>query len=286
MAKDYYQILGVPATATDAEIKKAYREKARKYHPDVNSATDSETQFKEINEAYQVLSDPQKRATYDQFGNAAFQSGSSGFGNWQKGAGGFDFRTSRTGTGDFSFDFGFGGFADPFDIFEMMFGGASPFARAARKPVYRLRLDFIEAAKGCEKEVEIDSHRTKIKIPAGVNDGSQIQFDQFSIVAEVGHHPIFRRSGFDILVDLTIDYTQAILGDVVKVPTIDGQVTIKLPAGTQPGTQIRLKGKGVQRLRHSGRGDQYLRIQVEIPSKVSREERQLLEKLARISPIR
>ena len=283
MAKDYYQILGVPATATDAEIKKAYREKARKYHPDVNSATDSETQFKEINEAYQVLSDPQKRATYDQFGNAAFQSGSSGFGNWQKGAGGFDFRTSRTGTGDFSFDFGFGGFADPFDIFEIFFGGKSPFGQEARFPRYIIPLTFTEAVKGGQKTVDVAGKKYNVRIPAGVDDGTEIKFTNFYLVCQVKPDPAFKRSGYDIYCEHEISFAQAALGDVAEVETIDGPVKIKIPAATQPGTQIRLKGKGVAKLQSNLRGDEYITIKVKVPTKLTREEKEILEKLKKSS---
>ncbi len=283
MAKDYYQILGVPKTATDGEIKKAYRNLARKYHPDINKSQDSDTRFKEINESYQVLSDQNKRSAYDRFGDAAFAKG-RGFSDWQAGPGGFDFRSwSRGPQADFTFDFGFGGFADPFDIFEIFFGGRNPFEREARLPRYILELNFAEAVKGCQKEIEVDGKKYKVRIPAGVDDGSEIKFTNFYLVCQAKPHPVFKRSGYDIYVDCEINFSQAALGDVVEVETIDGPVKIRVPAGTQHGTQIRLRGKGVQRIHSNSRGDEYVRILVKVPTKLSREEKELLEKLKRYS---
>lgn len=284
MAKDYYQILGVPKTATDGEIKKAYRNLARKYHPDVNKSPDAEERFKEINEACQILSDSNKRVAYDRFGDAAFAKG-TGFSDWQTGPGGFDFRTWRTGPqADFSFDFGFGGFADPFDIFEIFFGSSSPFGREARLPRYILPLNFMEAAKGCQKEIDPRGQKYKVRIPAGVDDGSEIKFTNFYLVCQVQPHPVFRRSGYDIFVNKEIGFAQASLGDTVEVETIDGPVKIKIPAATQPGTQIRLRGKGVQRIHTNSRGDEYVRILVKVPTKLTREEKEILERLKKISP--
>lgn len=283
MAKDYYQILGVPKTASEEEIKKAYRNLARKYHPDVNKSQDAEARFKEINEAYQVLSDPARREAFDRFGGAAFAQGSTGFGSWQQGPGGFDFRTWREGASDFSFDFGFSGFADPFDIFEIFFGGKSPFGRETRLPRYVLSLTFEEAVHGCQKEIEVAGQKYKVRIPAGVDNGSEIKFTNFYLVCQVKPHPKFKRSGYDIFSDYEVNFAQAALGDVVEVETIDGPVKIKIPAGTQPGTQIRLKGKGVNKIHSHARGDQYITIKVKIPTKLSVQEKAVLEEFKRIS---
>lgn len=283
MAKDYYQILGVSKNSTEAEIKKAYRNQARKYHPDVNKSQDSETRFKEINEAYQVLSDPGKREAFDRFGDAAFTKGRPGFGEWQTGPGGFDFRTWKTGTSDFSFDFGFGGFADPFDIFEIFFGGRNPFEREARLPRYILPLSFTEAAKGCQKEIDVKGQKYKVRIPSGVDNDSEIRFTNFYLVCQVKPDPVFRRAGYDIFVDYAISFAQAALGDVVGVETIDGPVKIRVPGGTQPGTQIRLKGRGIQKIHSNTRGDEYVRILVKVPTKLSKDEKEILEKLKKYS---
>lgn len=275
--QDYYEILGLSKGATDAQIKTAYRNLARKHHPDVDKSDGAERKFKEINEAYQILSDPQKKAAYDQFGHSAFAPG-GGFG---QGAGQDGFRTyTWTGDmGDLGFDMGGGGFADPFDIFEMVFGQRSPFGRQARLPRYVINITFDEAVHGTQKEVEIEGKRQKIKIPAGVDDGSEIRFSNYIIVCQVSRHSKFVRRGYDIVTEHEISFSKAALGSVEEIETVDGPVKIRIPSGTQPGTQIRLRGKGVPRVSGHGQGDHYVIIRIRVPSKLNRDQRRLLEEL-------
>ncbi len=279
MKKDYYEILGVQKTASTEDIKKAYRREARKYHPDVNKAAGAEEKFKEINESYQVLSDPQKKSAYDQFGHSAFEPG-GGFGGTQPGGGGF--RTYTWTNGDIG-GFDFGGFADPFDIFEMVFGQKSPFGQQARLPRYIFNLDFMEAVHGVAKEIEIDGKRQKIRIPPGVDDGSEVRFASFVIVCQVSPHPQFKRRGYDIISEKEVSFSQAALGTIIDIETVDGHVRIRIPAGTQPGTQVRLRGKGVTRVSGHGRGDHYVILRLHVPSKLSKEQKRLLEDLESVS---
>ncbi len=272
--KDYYEVLGVGKSASADEIKKAYRTQARKHHPDIDKSAGAEERFKEINEAYQILSDPQKKGAYDQYGHAAFEPG-GGFGGAGQGPGGYQTYSWSGSPGDFDF----GGFSDPFDIFEMVFGERSPFGRQARLPRYRIRLDFMEAIKGVQKEIEIEGKRQKIKIPSGVDDGSEIRFQNFIIVCSVSPHPKFKRRGYEIITEEEITFSQAALGTVAEVETVWGPVKIRIPSGTQPGTQIRLRGKGVQRVSGHGQGDQYVIIRLNVPTKLNRQQKELLEEL-------
>ncbi|MDP3724492.1 MAG: DnaJ C-terminal domain-containing protein [bacterium] len=272
MAKrDYYDVLGLSKDATDAEIKAAYRKLARQHHPDVNKSPDAEEKFKEVNEAFQVLSDPQKHAAYDRFGHAAFQPG-SGMG----GAG--SETTGFPGGVRVDFDFGNSGFADPFEIFEQFFGG-TPFGGFRPQPTYRLSVAFDEALVGSEKEVEVEGRRIRVKVPPGVDTGTRIRFDTFSVVLNVAQHPRFQRDGADMHDALDITPAQAALSDHIEVPTVFKPVTIKIPVGIQSGTAIRLAGKGMPHLRGGGTGDHYVHVRVVIPKKISKEERTLYEQL-------
>lgn len=274
--RDYYEILGVNKSASSDELKKAYRTMARKHHPDVDKSAGANEKFKEINEAYQVLSDPQKKAAYDQFGHSAFQPGAGGFGGGAN-QGPFTYQWSTSGGQGQPFDFG--GFQDPFDIFEMFFGGQSPFGREARMPRYQIQIDFTEAVNGVTKEIEIEGKRQKIKIPPGVDDGSEIRFGSFIIVTTVRQSPKFKRRGYDIITEHEITFSQAALGTEADIETVYGKVRIRIPAGTQPGTQIRLKGKGVKHPSGRGVGDHYVIIRLNVPTRLSKDQKRLLEEL-------
>jgi DnaJ-class molecular chaperone len=283
MANDYYQILGVSKTATEAEIKRAYRKKALEYHPDRNKGKEAGEKFKEVNQAYEVLSDAQKRQTYDQFGAAAFEQGGptgqgaggpfGGFGGQQ---GPFTYTYSTNGGGPQGFDFG-GGFSDPFDIFEQFFGGANPFGRQQRRSTYSLTITFMEAVKGVTKRVQLEGKTQTIKIPAGVDDGSRIRFGDYDVVIDVTSDRKFKRQGYDIISEQEITFPQAVLGGELEVQTVTDIVKIKIPAGTQPETLIRLRGKGVKMLRGAGHGDHYVRIKITIPKNLSSHQKDLLK---------
>lgn len=289
--RDYYDILGVSKTASSDELKKAYRKLALEWHPDRNKAANANEKFKEINEAYAVLSDKSKRETYDQFGHAAFQPGSGmGAGGQQGPFGGFrqqgpfTYSYSSSGGSPFGSDF-----IDPFEIFEQFFGGGFGGAGRSRgrpHPAYEITIDFMDAVHGVTKEVMVPrggagegSVKKTIKIPAGVDTGSRIRFDDFDIVIEVKPNRIFQREGDDIIVTHEIPFVRAVIGGIEEVETIDKPVKIRIPAGTQPGTLIRLRGQGVQHVRGGGRGDAYVKIHLKIPTHISREQRELLEKL-------
>lgn len=273
---DFYQTLGVSKTATDAEIKAAYRKAALQWHPDRNKSPEAATKFKEVTEAYEILSNPQKRQQYDQFGSAAF--------NQQQGFNQGPFNYSYQSYGGANPFEGFGDFSDPFEIFEQFFGGGFSSGRGrARRQSYAIEISFMEAVKGVEKEVEIGGKNMKIKIPAGVDDRTRVRFGDFDIVVSVRPDKTFQRDGLNIYVDIGIDYPSAVLGTTVEVPTVDGPVSIKIPPGTQPETLIRLRGRGVKAPNSNHTGDQYLRVKITIPAKVSGEQKRLLEELQNLS---
>lgn len=351
MAKrDYYEVLGVAKDASDQDIKKAYRKMAKKYHPDVNSDSKAEENFKEVNEAYEVLSDSQKRATYDQFGHAGMD-GAQGFGGGQ-------------GFSDF------GGFEDIFgSFFGGGFGGGSR-SRAQTGPqrgndrFMQMRVDFMDAIFGKSEEVSIEVDETcseclgsgakskddiktcetchgsgrvvtqqrtmlgvmqtetvcptchgsgktiknkcpkchgkgyehkrvklDIKIPAGIQSGQQIRISgkgergenggpngDLYIEILIAPHKFFIRDGSDIRIHVPISSVDATLGTELDIPTVYGDVSLKVPAGTQNGTKFRLKGKGVKSTR-GHQGDQYVEVKIEIPKKLSKQEKELYTKL-------
>ncbi len=271
MASDYYSILGISKSASADEIKKAYRKQALEWHPDKHSDNKSqaETKFKEINEAYQILSNPQKKQIYDSGGNPNQQGNPFSGENPFAGAG----QTYTYANGQNPF----GDFGDPFDIFAQFFGGNMGGRRA--KPRYSLRIEFMEAMKGVTKIVEIDKKKRTLKIPAGVNSGNTIDFGDFSVSIEIGRDKTFERDGDDIYVTVAIPFSLAALGGEVKIPTIDKEVKIKIRAGTKSGTMMRLKGVGVPKLQRRGNGDEYVRITVETPSRLNRNQKRIIEEL-------
>jgi DnaJ-class molecular chaperone len=191
------------------------------------------------------------------------------------GQGPFTYTYSTGGEGFGGFDFGGQGFSDPFEIFEQFFGGASPFGR--RKPSYAIQIEFQEAVTGVEKKVSINGQNKTIKIPAGVDDGTRIKFDDFDVVVRVSSDRRFPRQGNDIITEAEILMTQAALGDVIDVETVHGNVKLKIPEGTQPQALIRIKGKGMPHVRGKGMGDHYVRIKVKIPTKLSSKQKELLQ---------
>ncbi len=291
--RDYYEILGVSKSASADELKKAYRKLALEWHPDRNKASNANEKFKEINEAYAVLSDPKKKETYDQFGHAAFQPGMGGGAGGQGPFGGFrqqgPFQYYYSTGGQGGSPFGAADFIDPFEIFEQFFGGGfGGRTGGGRRPreAYEMAIDFMEAMKGVTKEIHLPrgaagegSMRKTIKIPAGVDTGSRIRFDEFDIVVRVRPDRQFQREGDNLIVEKEITYAQAALGAIIEVPTIDGELKIRVQPGTQPGTLIRLRGKGAPHIRGSGRGDQYVKIQLNVPTHLSCRQKELLEEL-------
>ncbi len=280
--RDYYEVLGVKKGATDAEVKSAYRKMALKWHPDRNAdkKVEAEQKFKEINEAYQVLSDPQKKQTYDQFGHAAFDPASGMGGNPFAGGsrqGPFTYTYSSNGQNPFG-----GGFegGDPFEIFEQFFGGGfGGFSQQQRRPRYSLTIDFIEAVKGVVKEVQIDGKKKTIKVPAGADDGTRIRFEEFDITIDVRAHDRFKREGSDLYLDHPVPFSVLALGGIAEVETIDQKLQLKVRAGTASHTMVRLRGEGVPHLRGGGKGDLYVRLLATVPEKLTSEQKRALQQL-------
>jgi len=284
MATDYYTILGVSKNAGDHEIKAAYRKQALKWHPDRNKSPEAAEKFKEINKAYEVLADPKKKQMYDQYGSDVFErgAGQQGYGGYQQGP--FTYTYTNFGGQESPFEgVDFGGFSDPFEIFEQFFGFSSPFGRRGRgqkrRTVYETEITFDEAVHGVEKEVVIKGERKTIKIPAGVDTGNRIRFSDFDLQVQVKQHPYFRRDGQDIYLEKNISYPLAVLGGVVDVPTISGTVKLKIRQGTQSGSTVRLRGEGIPYPNSSRKGDQYVIYKVRIPERISSHARRLLEEL-------
>ena len=286
--RDYYEILGITKNASDDEIKKAYRKLAVKYHPDKNPGDkEAEAKFKEINEAHDVLSDKQKRARYDQFGHAGvggaagnpFSGGGNPFG------GGFNYSGQ-------TFNFDFGGGLD--DILGNIFGFGNAGARRPRRGAdYQTSvvITFEEAIFGTTKKVSVNGEEMKIKIPAGIDDGMSIRLrgkggdapegsserGDLYVKVKVKPHKSLTREGAIILSEERIDMVDAALGCEIDVETVDGSITMKVPAGTQSGTPFKLSGHGVPFRADGDRGPHIVTIIVETPKNLSRKQKELLE---------
>lgn len=279
--KDYYDLLGVKKTATDEELKKAYRGLAKKFHPDKNKGNkDAENKFKEISEAYAVLSDREKREQYDRLGKEAFNFGGAGgqpFGG--AGFGGFDFSqfTGQFGggrarrTGGRKATSGSGGFTD---IFSELFGGGGEPQRGGDIDA-ETTIDFRDAVLGTTLELQLPSGPTKVKIPEGVSDGQKLRLrgkgqpspngaGDLNLTVRVRPHPLFERRGDDIHIDLPITVAEALRGGEIDVPTVRGNVRARIPTGTQGGQTFRLSGKGVKK-KGGAYGDHYYRVQIVVP---------------------
>lgn len=283
--RDYYEILGVPKSASDDEIKKSFRKLAVKYHPDKPGG--DETKFKEASEAYEVLSDKQKRARYDQFGHAGVGGASSSgrAGNPFGQAGNFNFNGQS-----FNFDFGGGGLDD---ILGDLFGFGNRSRRPRRGTDYQtsLTIDFKDAIFGTEKQIHKEGETINLKIPAGIYDGQTIrlagkggpaptpdgQKGDLYVNIRVRAHKKFTRDGDLILSEESITMIDAALGTEIEVDTIDGPLTMRIPAGTQPGTPFKLSGHGAPRPGTDLRGPHIVTINIEIPKNLSKKQKDLLE---------
>jgi curved DNA-binding protein len=316
--KDYYTLLGVGKNASADEIKKAYRRLALKYHPDRNKGNkEAEEHFKEINEAYAVLSDQEKRRQYDMFGAEGFRQRYSQEDIFQ----GFDI-------GDALKDFGFG----TSDIFSALFGGGGgrgrvryttyggPFGQqtrgdtgagfadyfgqrgaapaSGRDTATELTITLEEAAKGVEKLISLHrdgkGEKISIKIPPGIDTGKKLRVagkgerasssgppGDLYVTVHVQKHPLFIREGADIYIDQEIKFSQASLGTTIEVPTLNGIKKVKIPAGTSGNTKLRLKGEGMPHLKGRGKGDAYVRVVVKVPKKLTSKQKELVEDLAK-----
>ena len=283
--RDYYEVLGVSKNASDDEIKKAYRKLAIKYHPDKNPGDkEAEAKFKEISEAHEVLSDKQKRARYDQFGHAGV-GGNTGFGGASGNPfGGFNGQS-------FNFDFGNGGLDD---ILGSLFGFGGPSARRPRRGAdYQttVSISFEDAIFGTTESINVNGKSMKVKIPAGIDDGMSIRLrgkggpapeggtepGDLYVRVKVKPHKSLTREGVIILSEQKIDMVDAALGCEVDVETVDGKITMKVPAGTQSGTPFKLSGHGVPFRADGDRGPHIVTIIVETPKNLSKKQKELLE---------
>jgi curved DNA-binding protein len=320
--KDYYKILGVDKNASEQDIKRAYRKLARKYHPDVNpNDPQAEARFKEINEAHEVLRDPEKRAKYDQLGTdwqrwqqSGGQPGDFNWNQWQAGSPGGERVYVRYANPEDLEDM-FGGQSPFSDFFTSIFGGMEgmgggrtsrsgqpggfeyrPQPQRGQDLEHEIEISLSEAYHGTARLLTKDGRRLEVKIPAGAKTGTKVRMrgegGPGAAGGEAGHlylkvrvapDPRFERKGDDLYTVAPVDLYTAVLGGSLNVPTLAGQVKLKIPAGSQNGQTFRLRGKGMPRLNKRGEhGDLYARLEVQLPERLSEEQRQLFEKLRQL----
>jgi curved DNA-binding protein len=298
-SKDYYEMLGVGKNASDEEIKRAYRKLAMKYHPDRNqNKKEAEERFKELNEAYAVLSDKEKRKQYDTFGKEGFHQRFSQEDIFR----GFDFedifsslfggrarRESRS-AGRGGFDFG--------DMFSRTYQGGGRAPQKGQDALYELPITLEEAVFGGEKRISIPKdgkvEEINVKIPAGIPSGKKLRVagkgmegrsggpaGDLYLQISIRPHPVFDREGDDITVEKEIGFAEAVLGTTIEVPTLDGTKKVKVSPGTQSHTKLRLRGLGVPHFQGTGKGDEYVKVIVRVPKRVSDKSRKLIDELSK-----
>jgi molecular chaperone DnaJ len=316
--QDYYSILSVARNASQDEIKKTYRKLAMKFHPDKNPGNkQAEDKFKQITEAYEVLSDEKKRAAYDQFGHAGV-GGTNGFGGGPHagptgGFGGFGGFGGGPGSRG-----GAGSSGDPFqDIFGEVFGDIFKGSQSGQRDSgfgsrssrstrgadlrYTLNLSFEEAAQGCEKPIQFirirnnaeETTKLMVTVPAGVKSGQRLKLrgegdgggnggspGDLYVIINIQVHSLFTRENHDCFLDLPVSFTDAILGAQVEIPTLTGKASLRVPAGAHSGQVLRLKGKGFPKVGGFGAGDMLVKILIDVPEHLTKDQRELVEKLA------
>ena len=295
MARDYYDTLGVQRNASEEEIKKAYRKLARQYHPDRNPGDkQAETKFKEVQEAYDVLSDKNKRAQYDRFGTAGPRAGGGPGGGfefrWGPGPGGAQEMDPAQAAELFRQFFGGGG-GGAVDM-DNLFGQQAPRRGRGRRPPPAeeveadVSIPFTAAALGGSVPVQIDDRELAVKIPAGVEEGQALRLHgqasgggDLRLRLHIQPHPFFRRESKNVILEVPLTVAEAVLGTTVEIPTLDGaRLSVKVPPGTSSGTRLRLRGRGI------AGGDQYIEIKIVVPAAKDDRTRQLVEELARLHP--